>query len=153
MGRRFERELSLWGASDTVHMMLIATFCLNDAGVPTIEELSLMPVTGQWLPIEDSFEQQLVERLVRDGRLFVKGLRYNLPLGQPMASAILTDAGATSIPLCIESRDDNGEDLARAIKALESAGVAPAWIWLRAQGAIPPLPRRLLPDSAHMAGR
>ena len=60
MGRRFERELSLWGASDAVHMMLIATFGLNNAGVPTIEELSLMPVTGQWLPIENSFERQLV---------------------------------------------------------------------------------------------
>jgi len=152
MGRRFERELSLWGASDAVHMMLIATFGLNDAGVPTIEELSLMPVTGQWLPIEDSFEQQLVERLVRDGRAFVKGLRYNLPPGQPMANAILTDAGATSIPLCIESRDDNGQDLAHAIKELVSDGEAPAWIWLPAQGAMPPLPLRPLHDSTHMAG-
>jgi len=29
MGRRFERELSLWGASDAVYMMLNATFGLN----------------------------------------------------------------------------------------------------------------------------
>jgi hypothetical protein len=152
MGRRFERELSLWGASDAVHMMLIATFGLNDAGVPTIEELSLMPVTGQWLPIEDSFEQQLVERLVRDGRAFVKGLRYNLRVGKVLANAILTDAGATSIPLCIESHDDNGQGLPRATKEIESDSAAPTWIWLPAQGAMPPLPRRPLHDLAHVAG-
>jgi len=35
--------------------------------------------TGEWLPVEDSFERQLVERLVRERRSFVKALRYNLP--------------------------------------------------------------------------
>ena len=142
MGRRFERELSLWGASDAIHMMLIATYGLNDAGVPTIEELSLMPVTGQWLPIEDSFEQLLIEHLVRDGRTFVKGLRYNLPVAQLLASVILTDAGESPIALCIGPRGGDDEQMAAAMTDLASVNGSPAWVWRVAQGAMPPLPRQ-----------
>src|SRR5882762_9768007 len=65
LGQRFEGELSLWGAADNLHMLIIATIGVSEAGVPAIAELSLMPVTSQWLPIEDSFEQQLVELLIR----------------------------------------------------------------------------------------
>ena len=142
MGRRFERELSLWGASDAVHMMVIATFGLNDAGVPTIEELSLMPVTGQWLPVEDGFEQHLVERLVRDGRTFVKGLRYNLPVGQLLASAILTDAGESPIALCIAPRGADDEQIAATLKDFAPASESPAWVWRVAEGLMPPPPRQ-----------
>lgn len=66
-----------------------------------------MPVTSQWLPIEDSFEKQLVEMLVRDGRSFVKGLRDNMPPGQLLASAILTDAGDSPQGLFIAPRVDD----------------------------------------------
>jgi hypothetical protein len=50
LGRRFEPELALWGASDDIHMVMIATFGVSSAGVPAIVELSLMPVTRHWLP-------------------------------------------------------------------------------------------------------
>ena len=142
MGRRFERELSLWGACDAVHMMLIATFGLNDAGVPMIEELSLMPATGQWLPVEDGFEQHLVERLVRDGRTFVKGLRYNLPTGQLLASVILTDAGESPVALCIAPRGADDEEMAVAMKDFAPVNGSPAWVWRVGQGAMPTLPRQ-----------
>lgn len=86
MAWRFEPERSMWGATDKLHMVMIATLGVSDAGVPVIAELSLMPVTDQWLPIEDSFDLELVERLARDRRSFVKGLRYNLPPGHALAS-------------------------------------------------------------------
>ena len=73
MGKRFEQELWMWGASDALHMVMIATFGSRSGGVPTIEESSLMPVTAQWLPVEDAAEQLLVERLVREGRILGKG--------------------------------------------------------------------------------
>ncbi len=142
MGRRFERELSLWGASNAVHMMVIATFGLNEAGVPMIEELSLMPVTGQWLPVEEGFEKHLVERLVRDGRTFVKGLRYNLPVGQLLASVILTDAGESPVALCIEPRGADDEEMAVAMKDFAPVTGSPAWVWRVGQGAMPTLPRQ-----------
>ena len=142
MGRRFERELSLWGASDAVHMMLIATFGLNEAGVPTIEELSLMPVTGQWLPVEDSFEQQLVERLVRDGRAFVKGLRYNLPVAHLLASVILTDVGESPITLCIAPCGADDKQISAAVNDIASVNGSPAWIWRIDHEPMPTLPNQ-----------
>jgi hypothetical protein len=141
LSRRFEPELSLWGAADDVHMMMIATFGVSAAGVPTIEELSLMPVTSQWLPVEDSFEKQLVERLVRDGRSFVKGLRYNMPPGQLLASAILLDTGESPWGLLIAPRGDD-DALAAAIKDFARTDGSPAWVWRTVEGAMPALPAR-----------
>jgi hypothetical protein len=91
LGQRFEAELALWGATYDIHMVMIATFGVSSAGVPAITEMSLMPATAQWLPIEDSFERQLVEHLIADGRAFVKGLRYNLHRDQCVATVTLTD--------------------------------------------------------------
>jgi hypothetical protein len=140
LGRRFAPELSLWGAADNLHMVMIATFGVSYAGVATIAELSLMPVTQQWLPIEDLFEQQLVERLVRDGRAFVKGLRYNLPAEQPLASAILTDAVESPIALCIAPRGAGDQPFDAALEDFASVIGPRAWVWRVAQGTMPPLP-------------
>ena len=46
LGRRFESELALWGAADDIRMVIIATFSVAAAGIPTIVELSLMPSHG-----------------------------------------------------------------------------------------------------------
>ena len=51
LGRRFESALALWGAADDIHRVMIATFSRAAAGIPTSVELSLMPVTRQWLPV------------------------------------------------------------------------------------------------------
>ena len=72
LGRRFESELALWGASDDIHMVMIATFGVSSAGVPAIHELCLMPVTRQWLPVEmgsrsSSWTTRRREPRVREG--------------------------------------------------------------------------------------
>lgn len=140
LGRRFERDLSLWGASDNVHMVMIATFGVTDGGVAAIAELSLLPVTTQWLPIEDSFEQQLIEKLVRDGRSFVKGLRHNMPADESMASAILTDAGNSPVPLYITKFQPDSESVAPSARLNEQA-----WRWMTTQAPMPPIPGQQRP--------
>ena len=138
LGRRFESALALWGAADDIHMMLIATFSVATTGIPTIVELSLMPVTRHWLPLEDAFEKQLIERLVADGRSFVKGLRYNLGAESPLARATLTDC-EDSAPLLFIAHagiDDSG----RHREACASAG--PVWLWNPSREAMPSLPPR-----------
>lgn len=138
LGRRFESELALWSAADDIRMMMIATFAVAAAGIPTIAELSLMPVTQQWLPVEDEFERQLVERLVAEGRSFVKGLRYNLGSATALASATLTDC-ETAAPLMfiVPSGSQDGE---RRF-AMDNAS-APAWMWDPSIESLPPLPMR-----------
>ena len=138
LGRRFESALALWCAADDIHMVIIATFGVGVAGIPTIVELSLMPVTRFWLPVEDGFEKQLVERLVADGRSFVKGLRYNLGVGSTPASATLTDS-AGSAPLLFvvhAGLEDNG----RYLKLCDPS--PPIWLWNPSSEAMPSLPPR-----------
>lgn len=149
MGRRFENELGWWGSTENLHLVVIATFGVSAAGVPFIAEMSLMPVTHhQWLPVEDSFEQQLVDLLVKDGRRFVKALGYNLPSTERLASAILTDSEASPIGLYIDRPGGNVQFIELAITNLKSECPPPIWVWNPAAGTIPPLPRNALHSPA-----
>ncbi|MBX9716895.1 MAG: DUF1173 domain-containing protein, partial [Burkholderiaceae bacterium] len=136
LGRRFEAALALWGADADIHMVMIATFSVAATGIPTIAELSLMPVTRQWLPVEDAFEKQLVGKLVGDGRSFVKGLRYNHGMASALACATLTDCeGSTPLLFIVpEGIDDDSRRLQL------SAPSTPMWLWHPSSEAMPALP-------------
>jgi len=136
LGRRFESELALWGASDDIHMVMIATFGVSGAGVPAIHELSLMPVTRQWLPVEDGFEKQLLDKLVGESRAFVKGLHYNLGKKDRIASAALTDCEGSAPMLFIVP-----VDLDEPVPGHEAGDPGqPIWMWRRSGEAMPMLP-------------
>ena len=137
LGRRFESELALWGAAEDIHMVIIATFSVGAAGVPTIVELSLMPVTRQWLPVEDAFEKQLIEKLVGDGRSFIKGLRYNLGAASALACATLTDCESSAPLLFIVPA--GVEDDGRYLQVSDPS--APVWLWHPTAETMPPIPR------------
>ncbi len=139
LGRLFDAALALWGSADCVHMVTIATFGVSTAGIPAITQMSLMPVTPQWLPASDSFERQLVERLVAHGRSFIKSLRYNLRRDQCLATATLTDMGSPGPLLFIVPPRLDGaapECLHDVIAGCES----PAWTWRPASEGMPRLP-------------
>ena len=142
LGRRFESELALWGAAEDIHMMMIATFSVSAGGIPTVAELSLMPVTQQWLPVEDAFDRQLVKRLVSDSRSFVKGLRYNLSSDSALASATLTDC-QDSTPLLFVLRTGL-EDDCKPFEVLSGSTVHRdlIWTWRPSVEAMPPLPQQ-----------
>jgi len=149
LGRRFEPALALWGAAGDIHMIMIATFGVSATGMVTIGELSLMPVTSRWLPIEDAFEKQVVEMLIRDGRSFVKGLRYNLSRGTLLANAILTDTDAP-VPLFIAEQESRVQHSEVALDELTTVNVRPAWVWRPEQGAMPPLPLKAKPRQPNL---
>ncbi len=58
----------------------------------------------------------------------MKGLRYNLPAGQLLASVILTDAGESPVALCIAPRGADDEEMAVALKGFAPVNAAPAWV-------------------------
>lgn len=138
LARRFDRELALWGAADDTHMVMIGTFSVTAAGIPTIVELSLMPATRHWLPVEDGFEKQLVDRLVVDGRSFVKGLRYNLGAGSEIASATLTDCQGSAPLLFVDHPGVEGNERQR--RTVDPS--VPVWRWNPSSEAMPSLPPR-----------
>ena len=136
LARRFEAELALWGASDDIHMVMIATFGVSRAGVPAIHELCLMPATRQWLPVEDGFEKQLLDKLVGESRAFVKGLHYNLGKGDRIASAALTDCEGSAPMLFIVPAS-----LDEAVPGHEAGDPRLAvWTWRRSGEPMPPFP-------------
>lgn len=110
LGRRFENELALWAAAGDVHMVIIATFAVSAVGIPALQELSLMPVTRQWIPIDDRASKQLVDTLVTEGRTFIKSLRYNLRQADQTAVALLTDREGPPMELSIRNESSDEED-------------------------------------------
>jgi Protein of unknown function (DUF1173) len=138
--RCFDSELALWACADTVHMIMVATFGVSEAGTPAISEMSLVPVTAQWLPVEDSFERQLVECLVADGRGFIKGLRYNLHRDPCIASVTLTDVGDTGSLMFVIAPGLERTAAADSITSANPRGDAPVWVWHPAIEGMPEFP-------------
>ena len=137
LGRRFEAALALWGAADDVHMVMIAPFGVSSTGIAAIHELSLMPVTRGWLPVEDGFEKQLVDMLVSDNRSFVKGLHYNLGSNDRIASAVLIDCEGAAPMLFIAGQAEMPAGRHETLPEHSSS----AWIWRPSEEDIPMLPR------------
>jgi hypothetical protein len=52
MERQYAEQLAVWDGSDQVRMILSGTFCVDPAGVPALEEICLMSVTNEWLPVQ-----------------------------------------------------------------------------------------------------
>jgi hypothetical protein len=134
IGRCFQPELNLWGSTDEIRMVMIATFSVSTAGIPTIHGLCLMAVTRQWLPVEDGFEKQLLDRLVSENRSFVKGLHYNLSRRERIACAVLTDCDGPALGLHIAAPD------AWPVEPGRPGPPGFHWIWRPREGDIPALP-------------
>lgn len=149
--RHFEQELMLWGNSASVRMVMICTFRLTTIGVPTVVELSLMPVTTEWLPIENAFDHELTAKLVHEERHFVKGLRYNTPRRPTMASAMLLDAGAEPWTLSIGSQAEAVES-SELVHRAPSTNQSRLWFWRPSQEPMPALPDRQTP-AKHIAAQ
>lgn len=135
--RRLETELDLWGTSDDLRLVTIATFGLSSrSGLPSIAQMALMTSNAQWLPVEDAFELQLVDQLVRTGRSFVKGLRYGLSRNDQLVNATLLDAGNPPVAMVISP--DAEPDATPSSAA--HAGPRSSWVWHIANGLMPPVP-------------
>lgn len=142
MTLRFSTELALWGMSDELHVVMMATMALTTAGVPTIFELTLMLVSGEWLPLDDRHDQVLVSQLVRSDRSFIKCLRYNLAAHAGLARAALLDAAAEPVPLRIAVTD------AQAVEEHVEPTDTPTWVWRALCAPMPALPNRSLSGRA-----
>jgi hypothetical protein len=138
--RRFEAELMLWQSTETSHMMAIMTIAGTAAGIVTVNEIAVMTVTEQWLPIENAYDQQLIERVARLRTRSVKGLRFNLSHSQPLANVILPEARPFPRALYIVPPDAT-EDFERMLREMiEARPDLVSWIWRVAEGEMPPLP-------------
>lgn len=144
MRRRFETELSAWEGEARgrgVRLVVLGTFAVGLSGRPALEELVLMTVDRNWLPIEDAFDGTLVDRLVAEERRFTRCLRYNLAASRPLACALLADADPEPTALYIV-RPGVSEAHEAALEAMMRASGLANWVWRPAEGPWPELPRR-----------
>lgn len=105
IARRFESELALWAAADDLRMVMIGTFGVAASGLASVGELSTMTVTKEWLPVDNPFEQQLVERLVAESRAFLKAFTSSAYPDGAGASATLTDCDGQPRLMFIDAVD------------------------------------------------
>lgn len=137
LNKRFETDLSLWDSIEGVHLVTIATFGVNKAGVATIEELALMVTTENWIPFENRSDKTLLDTLTQGGRRFLKGMRYNLAANRPLATAVLID---TPSPTALYIHQSGGDDYDEALDELIGGSKMESWVWHPEQGEMPSLP-------------
>lgn len=148
MQKRFDGELGLWAAGQDVHLILVGTFSVAVNGIASIEELALMVVDLNWIPVENMPDKMLVSKLVEKERRFVKGLRYNLPSTTPLASAVLndTDPKATALYIVPHGAED---EYATATQGLISESSLDSWVWRAGEQEMPAFPAAYVPPRAY----
>lgn len=140
--KRFEGELDLWESTEAkdVHLVAISTFSVGTTGVASIEEISLMTVNSHWVPFETIHDKALIEMLIRQGRRFTKGLRYNLAHTKPLACAVLTDTLPQPTALYIVPNESSEEFTAAGDQLREDSHLE-SWIWNTKDYEVPELPK------------
>ncbi|WP_095205290.1 DUF1173 domain-containing protein [Mesorhizobium carmichaelinearum] len=136
---RFERELSLWEADSTSHLVAIATFGLNPAGLAIVEEIALMVVSENWIPYETVPEKRLVDALALLREKSVKGLRYDLQPDQPIANALLQNR-EEPIAFFVVPAGTDGTFEASLDEMIAARPEIGSWVWRVGDGDMPPLP-------------
>lgn len=140
MNATFATELALWNAIEDSHLIAIATFGIDTSGIASIESIALMTVTSRWIPIESRYEATLIDGVVNHGAGFIKGLRYNLPMNQPMASLVLQQNKAAPVALYVVPDNVNETYRAALGEMIEESGIA-AWVWETGTGPMPEFPK------------
>jgi len=134
--RGFEQVLSLWDADEDIHLITLATFGLNAAGVPSIDQLTLMPVDEHWIPLRDTFEGRLVQRLIHERHRFIKILASASQADTVQPSVALTDAGDKPFFLHISVDPPGAANCGEAGRQL----AANHWVWHVYDEPMPTLP-------------
>jgi hypothetical protein len=146
MQRRFETELSAWDAQQGAreragHLVVLGTFSVGLSGRPALEELVLMSTNRNWIPTDDAFDADLIERLTVSGYRFNRCLRYNLTGAKPLACAIVPEADPEPTALYLV-RPGASETYERLLDELISGSGLRSWIWRAGDGVMPALPGR-----------
>ena len=72
--KRFESQWGLFKAIDTSHLIAIGTFGVASNGVAALEEISVMLVNENWIPLESMYEKDLIDKLTAQKRTSFEAL-------------------------------------------------------------------------------
>jgi hypothetical protein len=105
-----------------------------------VDSLSMTLVSDQWIPLDGLHELPLVEELQRQGRAFLKPLRFDAKSGACFPNALLLDTEGGPFPLHVVSAFLDPKEKSATEKAVQAAG-DDAWVW-RTDQALPAMPPR-----------
>lgn len=91
INKKFAIELAFFAENPDIHVFVIASFLVSQTNSPIIDTLSMMMVDSNYLPFEGSDDLEIISDLVASDTSFIKPLRYNLALKEPLPAAIVTD--------------------------------------------------------------
>ncbi len=139
--KAFDIELALWEAVEHTHLVAAATFAVSPAGIPTLDQMALMPTTDAWVPFESVFDKTVLDTVAAARRPFRKTLRYNMTRDKLLASLVVLDTDPATA--CYITDPDNRHAHERELADLVANSTLASWIWDPAQASdLPPLPDR-----------
>jgi hypothetical protein len=124
-------------------VVMAALICARREHVYEIDSLSMMLVSDQWVPLEGLHELPLVEELQRQGRSFLKPLRFDAKNAAAFPNALLLDTDGGPFPLHVVSAFLDPKERCAKEKVVRGLGQA-AWVW-QTDKAMPALPMRSVP--------
>lgn len=139
MSKRFADVIALNSAMEGTKLIMMGTFSYSNAGVASVEEVALMLVTENWVPIDHAFDKMLLDVLTQNGYHFIKGLRYNMPSSRPLACVVLPHTRPEPTAMYIVAPGAPEEYLG-AVNDVIAASKMPSWLWVAGSDAMPPLP-------------
>jgi hypothetical protein len=108
--------------------------------VASLEDLSVMVVNENWIPIANLYEKELVDKLTEQKRSFDKGLRYNRLSKAVMASVVLRDVATPVAMYVIPQFLADDKSYNEQLEAKISRSSLDAWKWIPGQGDMPAIP-------------
>lgn len=120
-------------------------------GVYFVDTATLVVLCATWIPLDQPYEQLLVDALVRQERRFLKPLRFESKQGAAFPNVVLLDTGDAGTPLDILTPFMSDRD--RSTKQLAiSRRSPPGWHWnMQGEQEPPPLPPAALVEPVSMS--
>lgn len=104
--RRFPSALAGWRSGHSTVAIAQVELKQGAKGVyASVIDMALMSVTAEFIPVESSHERVVADKLVEQGRAFLKPMRYDAGTDQVLPDFILTDT-PREVPLEVFGRDD-----------------------------------------------
>ena len=148
----FNATIGHWTAVPEGHMVVAATFTIDGNGFPEAHEITAMLTDELWIPLENQYDQQIVELLVTKRRSFHKEMRYNLTSDKAIASFMLRDIDGDPLPMYLDLGDAVSKWASpESIEELIEASNLDSWLWNPMNGVPPPLPPPKAPSSESVA--
>lgn len=146
MESRFKFELQTAGGEKEAGN-LIAFMLVESSRKPNLSAngIALMRTTPNWIPVNNTQERLLADKLTAGERFFHKPLQFDSSAEASFPSFLLTDAGDAVTPLEVVTPEDSANKIAEALKRISSNSKKSAskWVWdLRSAAPMPELPEQ-----------